>query len=109
MPTGSWQYPSKACYCVFSGIEPSSSGESMNVFKQINYYKNSNSLEYSRSDLAWYKKKTQPNGAVYYSAFSVYGSKTNEVKPFVRFYTTTGSDKKYELMVGVTYDIWALF
>lgn len=44
-----------------------------------------------------------------YTAFSVYGSVIHKVKPFVKFYTTTGSDQKYGLMVGKTYDIWALF
>lgn len=106
--TGSARYPSFACYVVLEGDDVTSTDKAMKTFRQVNQYLNDNSTNTSDFSAAWYRN-TKPSGSADYKAFSVYGSKNVEIKPFVRFYTTTGSDKKYGLMVGKTYDIWAIF
>lgn len=51
--TGSLQYPSRACYVVFTGKEFSSSNQ-MNFYQQVNNYWSRNSINNSRDNCAWY-------------------------------------------------------
>lgn len=108
IPNGSFKYPSLACYVVLEGIDVDSISKALNTFWQVNQFYEGTVMTENDFSAAWYKN-TRPSGSADYNAFSVYCSKEARVKPFVRFYTTTGSDKKYGLMVGKTYDIWAIF
>ena len=101
-------YPSYVLAAIFTGKDVTKSSQGMNTYIQANNYKQYNTIKQDRTGVSWTHNAT-PTGKNAYNAFCAYSSIALRQKPVVKFYTTSGNDSKYGLMVGKTYDIWAFF
>lgn len=77
------------------------SGSNVRVYNLI-VYRSANSI-YQDDTSSVQKSNSTPSGKETYYAYNIWNS-TSE-KPWVKFYVTNGSESKYGLLVGTTYDI----
>lgn len=101
-------YPSHVLAAIFTGKDVTKSSQGMDTHIQANNYQRYNTITQDHTGVSWVHSTT-PTGKNVYSAFCVYSSIALRQKPVAKFYTTSGNDSKYGLMVGKTYDIWAFF
>ena len=62
--------------------------------------------EYQSDDSSAQYRSSTPDGRYIFQSYYIWNS-TSE-KPWVKFYVTNGSESKYGLLVGKTYDIWVI-
>lgn len=107
---------------VFSGIKrnpiyaiavvlsnpPSDSGKSVSTLGQVIYCRESNS---SNGYIPNYTHKytSDTSGDVYGNCFHVWHGTAGSRKPWIKMFTSDGTDNMYGLLVGTTYDVWAIF
>ena len=85
-------------------INQSPIGSNLRVYNLV-AYRSANSMYQNINAGVQYSYNT-PSGNQTYSAYYIWSS-TSE-KPWVKFYVTNGSESKYGLLVGTTYDIWVI-
>ena len=85
-------------------INQSPIGSKLRVYNLV-AYRSANSIYQDHSSSVQYSNST-PSGDKTYFAYNVWNSTSG--KPWVKFYVTNGSESKYGLLVGKTYDIWVI-
>lgn len=101
-------YSSVCSIGVVLGSPPRSDSAMASVQIGTVYYKSGNSWDTSSSISAMYYNSV-PDGSYDYNSYKVWHGTTNSAPPTIKLFTTDGVDKKYGLLVGETYDVWAIF
>lgn len=87
---------------------PSSSSGSVSTLGQVICCSEGNSLKkYIPNYTHYYSSNT--SGDKYGNCFHVWHGTAGSRKPWIKMFTSDGTDAMYGLLVGTTYDVWAIF